>query len=212
MTNDFVAVQQAQRIERFSPAWWDAYREGSTPRDIEYALAYARGRLSRGGHAWCDEPPDALVASALADIATGTVAWAPETVALSHALCHRIRDVLKQHKDRAARTVRLDYLGPKERDGDVLEQRLTVAPDPAVGIDLHRKMPAVIAALQAVALDDVLVSAYLRARLDGVDGQAKIARAIGVTVAEVRAAHKRLVRLTKQIKPDVLELVRALLA
>ncbi len=212
MTNDFVAVQQAQRIERFSPAWWDAYREGSTPRDIEYALAYARGRLSRGGHAWCDEPPDALVASALADIATGTVAWAPETVALSHALCHRIRDVLKQHKDRAARTVRLDYLGPKEHDGDMLEQRLTVAPDPDARIDRHRKMPAVIAALQAVALDDVLVSAYLRARLDGVDGQAKIARAIGVTVAEVRAAHKRLVRLTKQIKPDVLELVRALLA
>ena len=212
MTNDFVAVQQAQRIERFSPAWWDAYRDGSTPRDIEYALAYARGRLSRGGHAWCDEPPDALVASALADIATGTVAWAPETVALSHALCHRIRDVLKQHKDRAARTVRLDYLGPKEHDGDMLEQRLTVAPDPDARIDRHRKMPAVIAALQAVALDDVLVSAYLRARLDGVDGQAKIARAIGVTVAEVRAAHKRLVRLTKQIKPDVLELVRALLA
>lgn len=118
MTNDFVAVQQAQRIERFSPAWWDAYREGSTPRDIEYALAYARGRLSRGGHAWCDEPPDALVASALADIATGTVAWAPETVSLSHALCHRIRDVLKQHKDRAARTVRLDYIGPQERDGE----------------------------------------------------------------------------------------------
>ncbi|MBK7192752.1 MAG: hypothetical protein IPH80_09750 [Myxococcales bacterium] len=152
------------------------------------------------------------MASALADIATGTVAWAPETVALSHALCHRIRDVLKQHKDRAARTVRLDYLGPKEHDGDMLEQRLTVAPDPDARIDRHRKMPAVIAALQAVALDDVLVSAYLRARLDGVDGQAKIARAIGVTVAEVRAAHKRLVRLTKQIKPDVLELVRALLA
>lgn len=211
MTNDVVAVQLSQRIERFSPAWWDAYRAGSAPRDIEYALAYARARLNRGGHAWCDESPDALVASALADIATGTAAWAPETVELSHALCHRIRDVLKQHKDRAARTVRLDYIGARERDGDLLEQRLTVAPDPDVEIDHHQNMPAVIAALQEVAQDDVLVSGYLRTRLAGVEGQAKIANALGVTVAEVRAAHKRL-RLTKQITPDVLELVRALLA
>lgn len=208
MTHD-AGVQNEERIAPHSPAWWAAFRAGADARCMTGLECYARARLRRGASAYCDDSPEVLASEALADVAAGLVPWTPASGPLHVTLRQRIRQNLRQQRARAVRTVRLDYLAPDDREA--VEATMAATPETTEALDRIRAMPKLIAYLHAMSLDDVIVHRYLRARLDGISEVRELALVMDVTTAEVRAARKRLARLTKKANPNALAIMTALM-
>lgn len=210
MTNDAV-VQPVTWVEPHSVAWWEAFTEAATALCLTSVEAYAQARLRRGAAAYYDDSAEVLAMEALGDVAAGYVVWTPASGPLHLTLCRRVRQLLRRARERAAKTVRMDHLGPTDRDGDTLEAQMSANPYAAEALDRIRAMPKVLAYLHALTLDDVIAHRYLRARLDGVSDPRALARGLGVTTAEVHAARKRLVRLAHKANPSALAVMTSLL-
>lgn len=200
-------------IEWPSPAWGREWVRQATPATMEGALAYARTRLAGLDGLTCGLTPEDLVHEAIVATCDGVIRWRPDRVSLCAHFCDRIKVMLRRMRREAARTVQLDHLPPDDEEGTVIEDAgLSYAPDVDRAVDVRATARSIEAALWRLASTDQQALAFMNAIAGGADDDQDIATMAGLSVAEVRAARRRLRRLVRTLPAALRQHARSLMS
>lgn len=175
-----------------------------------FAFAWRRMRLlSAFGQPTGKEVVEELVNQAIVDTADGVLTWDPSKVRLSTHLCGAIRSRTWKQATRQPAT-KLEAL-PEENARQPKGLADDRTPDGPVLELEQRVLDLVLVARVRVGLEqlaeergDEHAALVLMAYDEGKVGRTDVAEATGLTVDEVTNTRKRLVRMFKELPPEVL--------